>query len=115
MDESDHLALLNAADEEVVSQRGGWASQREKEEVLLQLSSSHTGGTQARENSTRLGRVVLTVDLFACEGEEHEYGGDAGTRALSQSSHTCGQTQARARTRRHFKFRVFSSWFQLFF
>ena len=25
------------------------------------------------------------MDLFACEGEEHAYGGDAGTRALLQT------------------------------
>ena len=29
------------------------------------------------------------MKLFACGGEEHAYGGDAGTRALSLS-HTCG-------------------------
>jgi len=33
---------------------------------------------------------------LTCEGEEHVYGGDAGTRALSLS-HTCGHT-GRART-----------------
>jgi len=34
------------------------------------LSLSHKCGHTGRENS-RLGRVALTVDLFACEGDEH--------------------------------------------
>ena len=38
------------------------------------------------------------MDLFACEGEEHAYGGDAGTRALSLS-HTCGELRLTPPTR----------------
>ena len=36
------------------------------------------------------------TETLHCEGEEHAYGEDAGTRALSLS-HTCGHT-GRART-----------------
>ena len=43
------------------------------------------------------GGTCVTCDgactMFACEGEEHAYGGDACTRALSLS-HTCGHSFA---------------------
>ena len=91
MDESDHLTLVNAGDEEVVSQekggREGSAAGGEEGGCCCAsaIAVAHMRTHRARENSTRL------VDLFACEDEEHAYGGDAVTRALSLS-HTCGHT-----------------------
>ena len=62
MDESDHLTLVNAGDEEVVSQEEGGrgAPQGEKEEgvVARALSLSHTCGHTGRAR-TVLDWVVL--------------------------------------------------------
>jgi len=56
--------------------RGGHASA---------IAIAHMRAHMARENSTRLGRVALTVDLFACGSEEHAYRGDAGRQSLLQA------------------------------
>ena len=66
MDESDHLTLVNAGNEEVVSQEeggregsaawgdeGGWC-------CASVIAIAHMRAHRARENSTRLGRVALT-------------------------------------------------------
>ena len=57
MDESDHLTLVNAGDEEVVSQEEG---EREGGAGGGVVAIAHMRGHRARENSTRLGRVALT-------------------------------------------------------
>ena len=61
MDESDHLTLVNAGDEEVVSQEEGGERRREKEEgvVARALSLSHTCGHTGRARRTVLDWVVL--------------------------------------------------------
>ena len=57
--------------------RSARAGRHRQARTAGERSAEHFGGTAA--------------DLFACEGEEHAYGGDAGTRAPSLS-HTCGHT-----------------------
>ena len=66
MDESDHLTLVNAGDEEVVSQEEG---EREGSAAggegggcccASAIAIAHMRAHRARENSTRLGRVALT-------------------------------------------------------
>ena len=49
------------------------------------IAIAHMRAHRARENSTRLGRVALTVDLFACESEEHAYRGNVGRQSLLQA------------------------------
>ena len=71
MDESDHLTLVNAGDEEVVSQeeggREGSAAGGEEGGCCCAsaIAIAHMRAHRAREpeNSTRLGRVALTLDL----------------------------------------------------
>jgi len=64
VDESDHLALVNAGDEEVVSQEeeeGGGAAEGEGGcRCASAIAITHMRARRARENSTRLGRVALT-------------------------------------------------------
>ena len=65
VDESDHLTLVNAGDEEVVSQeegeREGGAAGEEGGGCCCDSAIAHMRAHRARENSTRLGRVALTV------------------------------------------------------
>ena len=68
MDESDHLTLVNAGDEEVVSQEEGgregsaaWQGEK-KEGVARALSLSHTCGHTGRAR-TVLDWVVLRCEL----------------------------------------------------
>jgi len=59
VDESDHLALVNAGDEEVVSQEA--AAEGEGGCCCASaIAIAHMRAHRARENSTRLGRVALT-------------------------------------------------------
>jgi len=62
VDESDHLALVNTGDEEVVSQEEGegGGAQREGGGCCLRDRYRTHAGTQGEKNSTRLGRVALT-------------------------------------------------------
>ena len=64
MDESDHLTLVNAGDEEVVSQEEGEGGAAEGEGgrccCASAIAIAHMRAHRARENSTRLGRVALT-------------------------------------------------------
>ena len=66
MDESDHLTLVNAGDEEVVSQEEGEREGGAAEEegggccCASAIAIAHMRAHRARENSTRLGRVALT-------------------------------------------------------
>ena len=64
VDESDHLTLVNAGDEEVVSQeegeREGGAAGEEGGGCCCDSAIAHMRAHRARENSTRLGRVALT-------------------------------------------------------
>ena len=66
MDESDHLTLVNAGDEEVASvsqeeEGGGGAAEGEGGcRCASAIAITHMRARRARENSTRLGRVALT-------------------------------------------------------
>ena len=75
MDESDHLTLVNAGDEEVVSQeegeREGCAAGGEGGGCCCAsaIAIAHMRAHRARENSTRLGRVALTGYKAVCGGK----------------------------------------------
>jgi hypothetical protein len=71
VDESDHLTLVNAGDEEVVSQEeggreGSAAGGEEGGCCASAIAIAHMRAHRARENSTRLGRVALRAGGPGC-------------------------------------------------
>ena len=94
VDKSGHLALLNAGDEKVVSKEegdkggvrrregGGWCC------CASAVAIAHMRAHRARDNSTRLGRVALTL-----ERRGHQDRGRTGATAVYLREHRIGRAQ----------------------